>query len=42
MKQRIMENIFNLIVKRGLLSDTEERAEITREIERLQAIVASM
>ena len=42
MKQRIQERIFDLIAERSMTADSRERAELTREIQRLQNMLDEM
>ena len=42
MKQRLMERMFDLIAKRSLTADDEERAELTKKIENIQSILKGM
>jgi hypothetical protein len=42
MRQRIQERIFDLIAERSQTADSQERAALTAEIQRLQRILDTM
>ena len=42
MKQRIQERIFDLIAARSQTADSNKRAQLTAEIQRLQSILDTL
>ena len=42
MKQRLMERMFDLIAKRALTANDEERAELTKKIQEIQDTLKGM